>query len=353
MVWNKGIFFVPIDQTRSLSDQGPFDIVPHKLTGKEWRKILEDYRLSHPEVTVLDPPDAIQHVYNRQSMLQDVVGLDLSTHMSWFSYLVNFLGTVGVPKQLVIEEDPSSIPNAIRKAGLSLPLGGVLFKVYIVGDEIKVVWRFSLPDVSKRELSGNSVVFHFPRVSSAAQSADDADVDPCIGALLERIARALRCRLVILMSLLNTSSSFLLLWPTHYYTTGLDLFNMDMIRGHGTRDRFYVIDINCFPGYGKMPEYKHIFTDFLLSLVLSKCLNKGSTHLLTAVNYCRKKWPGIGMIHHPPSILAVPLVFDFVLVVLQEKYKNKPWILEDETGQFLYQGVLEGAQTATYCLLML
>lgn len=32
----------------------------------------------HPEVTVLDPPDAIQHVYNRQSMLQDVANLDLS-----------------------------------------------------------------------------------------------------------------------------------------------------------------------------------------------------------------------------------------------------------------------------------
>lgn len=27
---------------------------------------------------MLDPPDAIQHVYNRQSMLQDVSDLDLS-----------------------------------------------------------------------------------------------------------------------------------------------------------------------------------------------------------------------------------------------------------------------------------
>nr|XP_043633149.1 transcription initiation factor IIF subunit alpha [Erigeron canadensis]XP_043633151.1 transcription initiation factor IIF subunit alpha [Erigeron canadensis] len=38
---------------------------------------------------------------------------------------------------------------------------------------------------------------------------------------------------------------------------------------------------------------------------------------------------------------------------LREKFKNKPWLLEDETGQFQYQGVLEGAQTATYYLLML
>ncbi|XP_026393290.1 inositol-tetrakisphosphate 1-kinase 3-like [Papaver somniferum] len=278
---NKGILFVAIDHKRPLSDQGPFDVVLHKLTGKEWRQILEDYKLEHPEVTVLDPPDCIQQVHNRQSMLQDVADLNLS----------DFYGTVGVPKQLVITKDPSSIPDAVRKAGLMLPLvakplvvdgsakshelslaydqfslskldpplvlqefinhGGVLFKVYVVGEAIKVVRRFSLPDVNERELLNNHGVFRFPRVSCAAASADDADLDPCIAELpprplLERLARELRHRL------------------------GLRLFNIDMIREHGSRDRFYVIDINYFPGYGKMPEYEHIFTDFLLSLVQCK-----------------------------------------------------------------------------------
>ncbi|WVZ58352.1 hypothetical protein U9M48_008631, partial [Paspalum notatum var. saurae] len=38
----------------------------------------------------------------------------------------------------------------------------------------------------------------------------------------------------------------------------------------------------------------------------------------------------------------------------QEKYNRKPWILEDETGQYQYQGQMEGSQsaTATYYLLM-
>ncbi|OVA07349.1 Inositol-tetrakisphosphate 1-kinase [Macleaya cordata] len=256
---NKGILFVAIDQKRSLSDQGPFDIVLHKLTGKEWRQILEDYRQTHPEVTVLDPPDAIQHVHNRQSMLQDVADLNLS----------DCYGTVGVPRQLVITKDPSSIPDAVSKAGLMLPLvakplvvdgsakshelslaydqfslskldpplvlqefvnhGGVLFKVYIVGEAIKVVRRFSLPDVDESEVINNPGVFRFPRVSCAAASADDADLDPCVAELpprplLERLARELRRRL------------------------GLRLFNMDIIREHGTQDRFYVIDINYFPG---------------------------------------------------------------------------------------------------------
>ncbi|KAL0307574.1 UNVERIFIED_CONTAM: Inositol-tetrakisphosphate 1-kinase [Sesamum angustifolium] len=266
---NKGILFVAIDHSKPLSDQGPFDIVLHKLSGKEWRRILEDYRQTHPNVTVLDPPDAIQHVYNRQSMLQDVADLNLSDSH----------GKVGVPKQLVIKKDPSSIPDAVNKTGLRLPIvakplvakshelslaydefslqnlepplvlqefinhGGVLFKVYIVGEAIKVVRRFSLPDVSKRELPKNAGVYRFPRVSCAAASADEADLDPCVAELpprplLERLARELRQRL------------------------GLRLFNLDMIREHGTRDHYYVIDINYFPGYGKMPEYEHIFTDF-------------------------------------------------------------------------------------------
>ncbi|KAK9166115.1 hypothetical protein Scep_001306 [Stephania cephalantha] len=278
----KGIQFVAIDQNRPLSDQGPFDIVLHKLTGKEWRQILEDYRQKHPEVTVLDPPDAIQHVHNRQSMLQGVADLNSS---------LDCYGKVGVPKQLVIMKDPSSIPDAVAKAGLCLPLvakplvvdgsaqshelslafdksslsklepplvlqefvnhGGVLFKVYIVGEAIKVVRRFSLPDVNEQQLLSCAGVFRLPRVSCAAASAEDADLDPLIAELpprplLERLAKELRRRL------------------------GLRLFNIDMIREHGTRDRFYVIDINYFPGYAKVPEYEHIFTDFLLGLVQSK-----------------------------------------------------------------------------------
>ncbi|KAL9268578.1 Inositol-tetrakisphosphate 1-kinase 3-like protein [Drosera capensis] len=277
----KGILFVAIDPNRSLSEQGPFDIVLHKLSGKAWREILEDYRQTHPDVTVLDPPDAIQHVRNRQSMLQEVADLNLS----------NSYGKVGVPRQLVIQSDASSIPDAVVKAGLAFPLvakplyadgspkshelslaydqhslkklepplvlqefvnhGGVLFKVFIVGEAIKVVKRFSLPDICKPEVPGNGGVFHFPRVSCVAASADDADLDPSVAQLpprplLEKLARELRRQL------------------------GLRLFNLDIIREHGKFNNFYVIDINYFPGYGKMPEYEYIFTDFLLSLVADK-----------------------------------------------------------------------------------
>ncbi|KAJ7967612.1 Inositol-tetrakisphosphate 1-kinase [Quillaja saponaria] len=278
---NRGIFFVAIDLNRPLAEQGPFDVILHKLSGKDWCEIIEDYGQKHPEVTILDPPDAIELLHNRQSMLQDVVALNLS----------DCHGKVGVPQQLVVTKDPSSVPYEVAKSGLKLPVvakplvvdgsakshelflaydefslselepplvlqefvnhGGLLFKIFIVGEAIKVVRRFSLPNVSKRDLSKVAGVFRFPRVSCAAASADDADLDPSTAelpprSLLERLARELRHRL------------------------GLRLFNIDMIRQHGTKDVFYVIDINYFPGYGKVPGYEHIFTDFLLSLVQSK-----------------------------------------------------------------------------------
>ena len=39
---------------------------------------LKDYHEEHPEVTVLDPPNAIKHLNNRQSMLEEVADLNLS-----------------------------------------------------------------------------------------------------------------------------------------------------------------------------------------------------------------------------------------------------------------------------------
>lgn len=56
--------------------------------------MLKDYRQKHPEVTVLDPPDAIEHLHNRQSMLQDVADLNLSDCHGNFCTILLTLATV-------------------------------------------------------------------------------------------------------------------------------------------------------------------------------------------------------------------------------------------------------------------
>jgi inositol-1,3,4-trisphosphate 5/6-kinase/inositol-tetrakisphosphate 1-kinase len=255
----KGIFFVAIDLNRPLSEQGPFDVVLHKLLGKEWEEVIEDYQQKHPEVTVLDPPGSIQRIYNRQSMLQGMADLKLS----------DCSGSLFVPKQMVVLKDSAASADAVVEAGLKFPLvakplwidgtakshqlylaydrrslaeldpplvlqefvnhGGVMFKVFVVGDVIKVMRRFSLPNVSNCEKAKVDGVFQFPRVSSAAASADNADLDPRVAELppkpfLEALVKELRSLL------------------------GLRLFNIDMIREHGSKNVFYVIDINYFPG---------------------------------------------------------------------------------------------------------
>ncbi|XP_024403887.1 inositol-tetrakisphosphate 1-kinase 3 isoform X2 [Physcomitrium patens] len=217
-------------------------------------------------------------------MLQDVAELDMS----------DAGGYVGVPKQLVVTGDATSIPAAVSEAGLKLPLvakplvadgspkshamslvydescltqldpplvlqefvnhGGVLFKTYVVGDYVRVVRRFSLPDVPEGEMKRNGIM-PFPRVSCAAESAEEAlaagILDPQAAELpprrlLESLSKELRRRL------------------------GLQLFNMDIIREGGAGSRYYVIDINYFPGFGKMPEYEKVFTDFLVDLAVNK-----------------------------------------------------------------------------------
>ena len=52
--------------------------------------------------------------------------------------------------------------------------------MYIIGETIQVVRRFSLPDVNTYDLLNNVGVYRLPRVSCAAASADDADLDPLI-----------------------------------------------------------------------------------------------------------------------------------------------------------------------------
>lgn len=44
-----------------------------------------------------------------------------------FAFIVVSVGKVCVPRQMVINNDPSSIPHEVIRAGLKLPLGSVAF----------------------------------------------------------------------------------------------------------------------------------------------------------------------------------------------------------------------------------
>lgn len=54
--------------------------------------------------------------------------------------------------------------------------------MYVVGDAIKVVRRYSLPDLEEGEKVGYGLK-SFPRVSCAAATAEEADLDPEAGGI--------------------------------------------------------------------------------------------------------------------------------------------------------------------------
>ena len=281
---SRGIDLVKIDTTRPLADQGPFHCVLHKLYGQEWKEQLGEFRLRNPNAVIIDSPDAIERLHNRISMLQVVSELEIESRSLTF----------GIPKQIVIYDKETLFDQqswvALKFPVISKPLvadgsakshkmalvynhdglnklkppivlqefvnhGGVIFKVYVVGSHVQCVKRKSLPDVSasSSSTSGDAAVLPFSQVSNIAtdekaeekyyemMDLDDTKMPP--QEFIEGIANGLRGALK------------------------LNLFNFDVIRDARFAERYFIIDINYFPGYAKMPSYETVLTDFFWDLL--------------------------------------------------------------------------------------
>ncbi|KAL3697150.1 hypothetical protein R1sor_011226 [Riccia sorocarpa] len=282
---SKGINLICIDLERPLVEQGPFDAILHKVSGEAWNSQLADYERKYPGVIIVDRPEAIEKLHNRISMLQAVAELQVD----------DCRATFGIPKQCVVEtvEDladlkamtglkfpviakPLVADGSARSHAMSLiynaegitklqpPVviqefvnhGGVIFKVYVVGDYVKCVRRRSLPDVHEDSLRNSEAKpLDFSHVSNMASNPEQSSlvVDEKLSQaelppskFLVDIARGLRSRL------------------------GLRLFNFDVIRDIKLGNHYHVIDINYFPGYAKMPVYESVLTDFFLGLAHEK-----------------------------------------------------------------------------------
>ncbi|BAT99617.1 hypothetical protein LR48_Vigan06g085600 [Vigna angularis] len=283
---SRGIDLVRIDPNRSLKDQGPFDCVLHKLYGDDWRNQLNEFTANYPNAVVLDSPESIERLHNRISMLQVVSELKIDDRTE----------TVGIPKQIVINDKAKLFDRRIWKAlkspviakplvadgsakshkmalvynheglnSLKPPVvvqefvnhGGVIFKVYVVGERVRCVKRKSLPDVEEEELMKVSEdLWAFSQFSNLASDEriddkyykmmhlDDAEMPPL--SFVTQIARELR------------------------RVMKLNLFNFDVIRDSRRKNRYLIVDINYFPGYAKMPGYETVFTEFLCDVLCKK-----------------------------------------------------------------------------------
>ncbi|KAK4368766.1 hypothetical protein RND71_012558 [Anisodus tanguticus] len=282
----RGIDLIKIDTDKPLIDQGPFDCVLHKLYGEDWKRQLKGYGSEYPHALIIDSPEKIERLHNRISMLQVVAELEIKCETASF----------GIPKQTVIYDAKMVSANYLENEGLKFPViakplvadgsakshkmllvfnkdglrklkppivlqefvnhGGVIFKVYVVGDYVKCVKRKSLPDVTDDNLGRLESYLPFSQVSNlnTCEKKDDKyyklmnleDVELPPLSLLADIARGLR------------------------RATKLHLFNFDVIRDNRVGNRYLVIDINYFPGYAKMPNYERVLTDFFWDVLNQK-----------------------------------------------------------------------------------
>ncbi|XP_023005451.1 inositol-tetrakisphosphate 1-kinase 1-like [Cucurbita maxima] len=282
---SRGIDLVRIDTDRPLLDQGPFDCILHKYYGESWRKQLVEFRVKNPNALILDSPDSIGRLHNRISMLQVVSELKIDNANESF----------GIPKQIVIY-DKETLFDRQAWEGLKFPViakplvadgsakshkmalvfnhdclnklkppivlqefvnhGGIIFKVYVVGQYVKCVKRKSLPDEPEAKLGNVEGLLSFSQVSNLTprekindkfykmMQLDDTEMPPL--SFVTDIARGLRRSL------------------------NLNLFNFDVIRDSKIGTRYLIIDINYFPGYAKMPGYEKVLTDFFCDLAQNK-----------------------------------------------------------------------------------
>ncbi|XP_078440305.1 inositol-tetrakisphosphate 1-kinase 1-like [Wolffia australiana] len=280
---DRGIDLVPIDQNRPLLDHGRFHCIIQKRAGDPWFDQLQQYEKEYPQVVILDRPESIARLHNRISMLQVVSELESPPDDETF----------GIPKQIVIY-DVVSLSDASAFGSLRFPVvakplvadgsatshkmaliyhprgltklkppvvlqefvnhGGVIFKVYVIGDHVRCVKRKSLPDVTQEKLKSSQASLSFSQISNLTAAGDrevtkyyeklnldESDMPP--QEFLLKIAGGLR------------------------RATKLHLFNFDMIRDSNVGNRYLVIDINYFPGYAKMPCYESAIVDFLRDVI--------------------------------------------------------------------------------------
>lgn len=343
----RGIDVVQLDLEKPLEEQGPLDVIIHKLTdvileadqndaqSQALVQRFQDYIDSHPETIILDPLPAIRTLLDRcrsyelirrlEGCMQDdricsppfmelasQCGEDtmaeLKKHKLTFPFICKTRvahGTNSHEMAIIFSEDglKDVKPQCVIQSFINH--NAVLYKVFVVGESYTVVERPSLknfsPSVSSQSRGGpdrNTIFFNSHNVSKPESSSDltaldvvEGDCRPPSDEVIRKISRNLREAL------------------------GISLFGIDVIINNQT-GQHAVIDINAFPGYEGVPEF---FTELInhIQVVLqdqnpeSPQFSQNNTAPEQAASICGDR--------------ACPAASGFVTMATKET-----WLLEDD-----------------------
>uniref|UniRef100_A0A8C8GTT9 Inositol-tetrakisphosphate 1-kinase n=1 Tax=Oncorhynchus tshawytscha TaxID=74940 RepID=A0A8C8GTT9_ONCTS len=287
----RGIEVVQLDLSQPLEEQGPLDVIIHKLTDlileadqNDTQSVLlvqrvQDYIEAHPETIVLDPLPAIRTLLDRcksyqlihriEDCMQDEricsppfmvlnteCGPDtlekIEKHGLTFPFICKTRVAHGTNSHemaiIFSEEDLKDVkPPCVIQSFINH--NAVLYKVFVVGESYTLVERPSLknfpagpageedPGDYRKAIFFNSHNVSKPESSSDLTSRDNVEgvSQPPSDDVIRELSRSLRQAL------------------------GVSLFGIDVIINNLT-GQHAVIDINAFPGYEGVPEF---FNDLL------------------------------------------------------------------------------------------
>ncbi|XP_075470607.1 inositol-tetrakisphosphate 1-kinase isoform X1 [Ascaphus truei] len=280
----RGVEVIQLNLAKPIEDQGPLDVIIHKLTdvileadqhdseSVQLVQSFQDYIDAHPETIILDPLPAIRTLLDRsrsydlirriESYMQDEricsppfmelmteCGDDTIKLIEHKGLAFPFIcktrvahGTNSHEMAIIFNADGLRTiqPPCVIQSFISH--NAVLYKVFVVGESYTVVERPSLKNFSPGASGRESIFFNSHNVSKPESSSVLTALDKVEGVferpsddVIRGISKALRQAL------------------------GISLFGIDIIINNKT-GQHAVIDINAFPGYEGVPEF---FNDLL------------------------------------------------------------------------------------------
>ncbi|CAK6957002.1 inositol-tetrakisphosphate 1-kinase [Scomber scombrus] len=290
----RGIEVVQLDLSQPLEEQGPLDVIIHKLTDlileadqNDSQAVLlvqrvQEYIDAHPETIVLDPLPAIRTLLDRcksyqlihriESCMKDericsppfmVLNTEcnpdvleqIKKHGLTFPFICKTRVAHGTNSHemaiIFSEEDLKDVkPPCVIQSFINH--NAVLYKVFVVGDSYTVVERPSLKNFPAGPADRKAIFFNSHNVSKPESSSDltsrenvEGLSQPPSDDVMRELSRSLRQAL------------------------GVSLFGIDVIINNQT-GQHAVIDINAFPGYEGVPEFFNDLLNHISSVLQSQ-----------------------------------------------------------------------------------
>uniref|UniRef100_A0A8C6Z485 Inositol-tetrakisphosphate 1-kinase n=1 Tax=Nothoprocta perdicaria TaxID=30464 RepID=A0A8C6Z485_NOTPE len=262
----RGVEVVQLDLTKPIEDQGPLDVIIHKLTdvileadqndsqSLELVHRFQEYIDAHPETIILDPLPAIRTLLDRSKSYELIRQIEayMQDERICSPPFMELTSACGEDTLQLIEKN-GLMAIIFNQEGLKavrppcviqsfINHNAVLYKVFVVGESYTVVKRPSLKNFSAGISDRESIFFNSHNVSKPESSSVLTALDKIEGVferpnddVIREISKALRQAL------------------------GVSLFGIDIIINNQT-GQHAVIDINAFPGYEGVSEF---FSDLL------------------------------------------------------------------------------------------